>query len=244
MRLGRSGQFLFRVLLRRQSIRDFFPLLVEQLYVLGVLSFVIVVISALFIGMVVSLQGFNTLSDFSAEQQLGQLLTLSVVRELGPVVTALLFAGRAGTALTAEIGLMVTTEQLASMEMMAVDPLVHVIVPRFWAGVISLPVLSIIFSAMAVYGGFLVGVDWLGVDAGSFWSNMQSAVHFQADVLNGVVKSIVFGFVVTWIAVYQGYHTVPSAAGMSRATTKTVVFSSLMILGLDFVLTAVMMGGW
>ena len=198
----------------------------------------------MFIGMVVALQGYNTLQKFGAEQELGQLLALSVVRELGPVVSALLFAGRAGSALTAELGLMRATEQLSSMEMMAVDPLWKIVSPRFWAGFISLPLLTILFNLTAIYGGQLVGVNWLGVDAGSFWTNMQTAVDFRIDILNGVIKSVVFGVVVTWIAVYQGFYSDPNAAGISRETTKTVVFSSLMILELDFVLTAMMMEGW
>lgn len=243
-RLGVSGLFLFRTLVRKPRLQYSFPLLIQQLYFVGVLSLLIVVISGLFIGMVVSLQGYNTLERFGAGQELGQLLALSVTRELGPVITALLFAGRAGTALTAEIGLMKTTDQLSSMEMMAIDPLWRVISPRFWAGLIAMPVLAMIFNMVAVYGGFLVGVKWLGVDGGSFWSNMQAAVDFQIDIVNGLIKSIVFGFVVTWIAVYQGYYTVPTAAGISRATTKTVVYSSLAILALDFILTAVMLRGW
>jgi phospholipid/cholesterol/gamma-HCH transport system permease protein len=243
-RLGISGIFLFRTLFRRPQPQKSFKLLMEELYSVGVLSLVIVILSGLFIGMVISLQGFNTLQRFGAEQELGQLLALSVTRELGPVVTALLFAGRAGTALTAEIGLMRTTDQLSSMEMMAVDPLWRVISPRLWAGFISLPILAMIFNMVAVYGGYLVGVKWLGVDDGSFWANMQSAVTFRIDVVNGLIKSIVFGFVVTWIAVYQGYYTIPSAAGISRATTKTVVYASLAILALDFILTSVMLKGW
>lgn len=243
-RLGLSGIFLFRVLARGPRIRKSFPLLVDQLYFVGVLSLIIIILSGLFIGMVVSLQGHNTLQRFGAEQELGQLLALSVTRELAPVITALLFAGRAGTALTAEIGLMRATDQLDSMEMMAVDPLWRVISPRFWAGLISMPLLTLIFDMVAIYGGYLVGVKWLGVDGGSFWSNMQSAVDFHADVINGVIKSIVFGFVTTWIAVYQGYFTVPNAMGISRATTKTVVYSSLAVLALDFILTSVMLRGW
>jgi phospholipid/cholesterol/gamma-HCH transport system permease protein len=243
-RLGLSGIFLFRVLARGPRIRKSFPLLVDQLYFVGVLSLIIIILSGLFIGMVVSLQGHNTLQRFGAEQELGQLLALSVTRELAPVITALLFAGRAGTALTAEIGLMRATDQLDSMEMMAVDPLWRVISPRFWAGLISMPLLTLIFDMVAIYGGYLVGVKWLGVDGGSFWSNMQSAVDFHADVINGVIKSIVFGFVTTWIAVYQGYFTVPNAMGISRATTKTVVYSSLAVLALDFILTSVMLKGW
>ncbi|HVV68786.1 MAG TPA: lipid asymmetry maintenance ABC transporter permease subunit MlaE [Gammaproteobacteria bacterium] len=243
-RLGISGLFLGRTLLRRPRFAQSFELLRSQIYSVGVLSLVIVMLSALFIGMVVSLQGFNTLQRFGAAQELGQLLALSVTRELGPVITALLFAGRAGTALTAEIGLMRATDQLDSMEMMAVDPLWRIVSPRLWAGFISMPILTAIFDMVAVYGGYLVGVKWLGVDAGSFWSNMQAAVTFRIDVINGLIKSLVFGFVITWIAVYQGYYTVPNAAGISRATTKTVVYSSLAVLALDFILTSVMLKGW
>lgn len=243
-RVGLSGMLLFKALVRRPDFKHGFPALMEQLYAVGFLSLVIIIVSGMFIGMVVGLQGYNTLNKFGADQALGQLLALSIVRELGPVVTALLFAGRAGSALTAEIGLMKATEQLSSMEMMAVDPLQRVISPRFWAGFISLPILSMIFSMVAIYGGYLVAVQWLGLDGGSFWSNMQGAVDFRMDTVNGIIKSIVFGFVVTWIAVFQGYECVPTSHGISRATTKTVVFSSLVILGLDFVLTAVMLGGW
>ncbi len=243
-RLGLSGLFLCRTLIRRPRFAQSFDLLRAEIYFVGVLSLVIVMLSGLFIGMVVSLQGFNTLQRFGAAQELGQLLALSVTRELGPVITALLFAGRAGTALTAEIGLMRATDQLDSMEMMAVDPLWRIISPRLWAGFISMPVLTMIFDMVAIFGGYLVGVKWLGVDAGSFWSNMQAAVTFRLDVVNGLIKSLVFGFVMTWIAVYQGYYTVPNAAGISRATTKTVVYSSLAVLALDFILTSVMLKGW
>jgi phospholipid/cholesterol/gamma-HCH transport system permease protein len=244
MSLGRSALFLAHLLIRKPHLKKSFPLLIEQLYFIGVLSLVVIVLSGLFIGLVVGLQGYNTLNRFGASQQLGQLVALSVVRELGPVVTALLFAGRAGSALTAEIGLMKSTEQLTSMEMMGIDPLWRVIYPRFWGGLISMPLLMIIFSVVAVWGGYLVGVVWLGVDAGTFWSAMQSAVNFHDDIVNGIIKSIFFGAVVTWIAVFQGYDTVPTAQGIGRSTTRTVVYSSLAVLGLDFVLTAVMMGGW
>lgn len=242
--LGTSGLFLTRVLFRFPRLMSGFKLLVEQLYVVGVLSLSIILVSGLFIGMVLGLQGVNTLQRFGAEAQLGQLVALSVVRELGPVVTALLFAGRAGSALTAEIGLMRATDQLASMEMMAVDPIWRVISPRFWAGVISMPILAMIFNVVAIWGGYLVGVKWLGVDMGAFWNNMQSSVDFHQDILNGIIKSGVFGFVVTWIAVYQGYYAVPTAPGISLATTRSVVYASLGVLGLDFMLTAVMLKGW
>lgn len=244
VRLGRSSLFLFHTIFQKPKWSQAWPLLSTQLYRVGILSLPIILLAAIFIGMVVALQGFNTLQKFGAEQELGQLLALSIVRELGPVVTALLFAGRAGSALTAELGLMRTTSQLSSLEMMAVNPLWRIVAPRFWAGFISLPLLTILFNVFAIYGGQWVGVDWLGVDDGSFWSNMQSAVGFHSDILNGIIKSVVFGFVVTWIAVYQGYYSEPSARGISQATTKTVVYSSLLILALDFVLTAVMMGGW
>jgi phospholipid/cholesterol/gamma-HCH transport system permease protein len=242
--LGRAGIFLFRTIIRRPRPLKSIPLVITAIFDVGVLSLVIIVVSALFIGMVLGLQGYNTLDKFGATQQLGQLIALSVVRELGPVVTALLFAGRAGSALTAEIGLMKTTEQLSSMEMIGVDPLWRIIAPRFWAGFITVPILTAIFSAIAIFGGYLVGVKWLGVDGGSFWSNMQASVDFHEDILNGMIKSIVFGAVVTWIAIFQGYNTVPTAEGISRATTRSVVYSSLAILGLDFVLTAMMLGGW
>lgn len=242
--LGRAGHLLFYTLFRNPRLKRSFPLIIEQVYAEGCLSLLIIVASALFIGMVVGLQGFNTLNKFGATAELGQLVALTVVRELSPVVTALLFAGRAGSALTAEIGLMKTTEQLMSMEMMGVDPLWRIIFPRFWAGFIVMPLLAIIFSALAIFGGYLVGVLMLGVDAGTFWNNMQSAVDFRIDVLGGIIKSIAFGFVVTWIAVFQGYDTVPTSEGISRATTRTVVYASLATLSLDFILTAMMLGGW
>lgn len=242
--LGTSGLFLLRVLMRRTEISKDFPLLVEQIYFVGVLSVIIIIVSGLFIGMVVALQGYNTLQRFGAQAQLGQLVALSVVRELGPVVSALLFIGRACSALTAEIGLMQATEQLASMEMMAVDPLRRVIFPRLWAGFIVVPILAIIFNAVAIYGAYLLGVLWLGIDSGTFWSNMQASVDFRIDVVNGIIKSIVFGFVAVWIAVYQGYYATPTAEGISRAATRTVVYASVLILGLDFVLTAMMLEAW
>lgn len=242
--LGKATIFLSHVLLRNPRFLRFFPLLIDELCVIGVLSLSIIVVSALFIGMVVALQGYNTLKDFGATQQLGPLLALTVTRELGPVVTGLLFAGRAGSALTAEIGLMKTTEQIDSMKMMGVDPLWRVIYPRFWAGFISMPILTVIFNVIAVLGGYIVGVEWLGVGFGSFWNNMQSNVDFRVDVMGGLVKSLVFGFVVTWIALFEGYNSVPTATGISRATTRSVVYSSLAVLGLDFVLTTFMIGEW
>lgn len=242
--VGYTGRFLFQVLFRSPDFRRLWPSLRAQLYFVGVLSTIIIVVSALFIGMVVGLQGYNTLVKFGASTQLGQLLALSISRELGPVISALLFAGRAGSALTAEIGLMKATEQLDSMDMMGVDPLGRVIYPRFWAGMIALPVLSFIFSAVAIYGGYFVGVHWLGIDAGSFWSNMQAAVDFKIDILSGMIKSVVFAFAIIWISVFQGVSCLPTAYGISQATTRTVVYSSLAVLGLDFILTAIMIGGW
>lgn len=234
--LGQSGIFVLQAVCGRVS----FQLIIKQLYNVGVLSLAIIIVSGLFIGFVLGLQGYYTLSQFSASEALGQLLALSVVRELGPVVTALLFAGRAGSALTSEIGLMKATDQLNALRMTGVNPLRYVIAPRFWAGQISMPILMLIFSAVAIAGGYWVGVDWLGVSAGSFWNNMQSSVNFTDDVCNGVIKSVVFGFVVTWIAVYQGFSCTPTSAGVARATTRSVVYGSLAVLGLDFLLTAVM----
>jgi phospholipid/cholesterol/gamma-HCH transport system permease protein len=242
--VGTSGLFLLRIIFRRPRLFAGFKLLVEQLYFVGVLSLSIILLSGLFIGMVLSLQGVYTLQRFGAEAQLGQLVALSVVRELGPVVTALLFAGRAGSALTAEIGLMRATDQIASMEMMAIDPIWRVISPRFWAGVISMPILAMIFNVVAIGGGYLVGVEWLGVDMGAFWNNMQSSVDFNQDIVNGIIKTVVFGFAVTWIAVYQGFYSAPTAPGISLATTRSVVYASLAVLGLDFILTAMMLKGW
>ena len=242
--IGNSGVFLLGIFFRKADLPRLWPTLRAQLYFVGVLSCLIIVVSALFIGMVIGLQGYNTLQKFGASSQLGQLLALSIARELGPVISALLFAGRAGSALTAEIGLMNATEQLASMDMMGVAPLGRVIYPRFLAGLISLPVLALIFSAVAIYGGYFVGVQWLGVDAGSFWSNMQAAVNFRIDVFSGIIKSIVFAFVVVWIAVFQGFNCIATAEGISQATTRTVVYSSVAVLGLDFLLTAIMIGGW
>jgi phospholipid/cholesterol/gamma-HCH transport system permease protein len=241
---GRASQFLLGALAGVPKPSVGLPLLLKQIYSVGVLSLVIVVVSGLFIGMVLGLQGYTILSDFGSESAIGQLVALTLVRELGPVVTALLFAGRAGSALTAEIGLMKATEQLSSMEMMGVDPLRRVIAPRLWAGFLSMPILALVFSMVGVLGGMLVGVEWLGVFEGSFWGNMQASVDFRDDVLNGVIKSVVFGFVCAWIAVYQGYDCVPTSAGISSATTKTVVYSSLAVLGLDFILTAVMFGNF
>jgi phospholipid/cholesterol/gamma-HCH transport system permease protein len=241
-RLGRGHIFLFLTLVNVPALILRPRLVIQQLFSVGVLSLLIIVVSGLFVGMVLALQGYNTLVKFGAEESLGIVVALSLVRELGPVVSALLFAGRAGSALTAEIGLMKTTEQLSGMEMMAVDPLARVIAPRFLAGLISMPLLAALFSAIGVAGGFFVGVGLLGVDDGAFWSQMQAAVDLHEDIYNGVIKSLVFGFVGTWIAVFEGYDTVPTAEGVSRATTRTVVHTALAVLALDFVLTALMFG--
>ncbi|WP_445768182.1 lipid asymmetry maintenance ABC transporter permease subunit MlaE [Rheinheimera sp.] len=240
---GRAGIMLFGAILGKPDPRRGFGLLVKQLYVIGVMSLLIILVSGLFIGMVLALQGYTVLVKFGAEQMLGPLVALSLLRELGPVVTALLFAGRAGSALTAEIGLMKATEQLSSMEMMAVDPLRRIIAPRFWAGVISMPLLALIFTAVGILGGHLVGVDWLGVDGGGYWSAMQANVDLYEDVINGVIKSVVFALIVIWIALHKGYDAVPTSEGISQATTQTVVTASLAVLGFDFVLTALMFGG-
>ncbi len=241
-RLGRGNLFLLQTLASLPGVLLRPGLVVKQVYSVGVLTLIIIMVSGLFVGMVMGLQGYNTLVDFGAEESLGVLVALSLVRELGPVVTALLFAGRAGSALTAEIGLMKATEQLSGMEMMAVDPVQRVIAPRFLAAFLSMPLLAAIFSAVGVYGGHLVGVGLLGVDDGAFWSQMQDKVDFHEDILNGVIKSVVFGFVAGWIAVFEGYDAVPTAEGVSRATTRTVVHTALAVLGLDFVLTALMFG--
>lgn len=241
-RLGRGHLFLVQVLSGLPALLARPRLTLQQIYATGVLSLVIIIVSGLFVGMVLGLQGYNTLVDFGAEESLGVLVALSLVRELGPVIAALLFAGRAGSALTAEIGLMKATEQLSAMEMMAVDPLARVVAPRLLGGFIAMPLLAAMFSALGVLGGYFVGVGLLGVDDGSFWSQMQAKVDLQEDILNGVIKSVVFGFVVTWIAVFEGYDAVPTSEGISRATTRTVVNSSLAVLGLDFVLTALMFG--
>lgn len=214
----------------------------QQVHFIGNHSLLIIAVSGLFVGFVLGLQGFYTLSRYGSEEALGLLVALSLTRELGPVVTALLFAGRAGTSLTAEIGLMKAGEQLAAMEVMAVDPIRRVLVPRFWGGVIAMPVLAAVFSMVGVMGGWVVGVMLIGIDPGSFWSQMQEGVDVINDVLNGFVKSVVFGIAVTLVALHAGWTARPTPEGVSRATTRTVVNSSLLVLGLDFVMTALMFG--
>ena len=243
LRLGYASRFFALTLLNSGTSFMRVRLIVRELYFTGVLSMIIILISGLFVGMVLGYQGYQTLKTYGSESALGVLVALSLVRELGPVMSALLFASRAGSAMTAEIGLMKATEQLSAMEMMAVDPIARVVAPRFWAGFISMPLLAAMFSAMGVYGGYLVGVVVIGVDEGSFWSQMQSAVDFREDIVNGIIKSVVFGIAVTWIALFEGYDAPPTAEGVSGATTRTVVTSSLAILGLDFILTAFMFRG-
>jgi phospholipid/cholesterol/gamma-HCH transport system permease protein len=243
LRLGYASRFLGYLVLHSGTALRRFHLTIAEVYFAGVLSLVIIVVSGLFVGMVLGLQGYETLQRYGSSEALGVLVALSLVRELGPVVSGLLFASRAGSAITAEIGLMKATEQLSAMEMMAVDPIARVVAPRFWGGMISMPLLAGLFSAMGIFGGYLVGVQLIGVDAGAFWSQMQAAVDVRNDILNGVIKSVVFGIAVTWIAVFEGYDAPPTAEGVSRATTRTVVTSSLAILALDFVLTALMFTG-
>ncbi len=243
LRLGYATRFLGLTLLNSHVSLRRPRLVVREVYFSGVLSLVIILVSGLFVGMVLGLQGYQTLKTYGSESALGVLVALSLLRELGPVITALLFASRAGSAVTAEIGLMKATEQLRAMEMMAVDPIARVVAPRFWAGVISTPLLTAMFTAMGIYGGYLVGVVLLGVDEGSFWSQMQSSVDFRDDVVNGMIKSLVFGFAISWIAVFEGYDAPPTAEGVSGATTRTVVTSALTILFLDYILTSLMFRG-
>lgn len=241
-RLGRGHLLLAGMVLGSDEILRRPRLLTAQVYNIGVLSMLIIGVSGLFVGMVLGLQGYYVLSQFGAAESLGVMVAASLVRELGPVVTALLVAGRAGSALTAEIGLMKATEQLSGLEMMAVDPVRRILTPRFFGGVIAMPLLAAMFSAIGVLGGYFVGVGLLGIDAGSFWSQMQAKVDFHEDIVNGVIKSLLFGVVVTWIALFQGHDAVPTSEGVSRATTKSVVHAALAVLGLDFILTALMFG--
>ncbi len=242
-RLGYASRFFALTLLKSSLSFRRIRLTIREVYFTGALSLIIIVVSGLFVGMVLGLQGYETLQRYGSAEALGTLVALSLVRELGPVVAALLFASRAGSAMTAEIGLMKATEQISAMEMMAVDPIARVVGPRFWGGVISMPLLAAMFSAVGVFGGYLVGVVLIGVDSGAFWSQMQAAVDLQQDILNGVIKSFVFGVAVTAIALFEGYDAPPTAEGVSGATTRTVVTSSLAILALDFILTAFMFRG-
>ena len=238
--LGHAARMFIRLLVMMGPALKRFGLVRDQIFFLGNYSLAIISVSGLFVGFVLGLQGYYTLQRFGAADTLGLLVTLSLVRELGPVVTALLFAGRAGTALTAEIGLMKAGEQLSAMEMMAVDPVQRILAPRFLGGIIAMPLLAAVFSAVGVMGGWFVGVVMIGVDAGSFWSQMQSGVDVWRDVGNGIIKSFVFGITVTFVALYQGFEAQPTPEGVSRATTRTVVVASLGVLGLDFLLTTLM----
>ena len=242
-RMGFAARFAFAVLMHSPEGLKRIRLTLREIYFSGVLSLVIILVSGLFVGMVLALQGYDVLQRYGASESLGVLVSLSLVRELGPVVAGLLFASRAGSAITAEIGLMKATEQLSAMEMMAVDPLARVVAPRFWGGVISMPLLAALFSVMGVFGAYLVGVRLIGVDSGTFWGNMRAGIEFWPDVTNGIIKSTVFGIAVSLIAVFEGYDANPTAEGVSAATTRTVVGGSLAILALDFVLTVFMFRG-
>ncbi|HSV52694.1 MAG TPA: lipid asymmetry maintenance ABC transporter permease subunit MlaE [Burkholderiaceae bacterium] len=238
--LGHGARMFVRLIALFATSFKRFGLVRDQIHFLGNYSLAIITVSGLFVGFVLGLQGYYTLQRYGSSEALGLLVALSLVRELGPVVTALLFAGRAGTSLTAEIGLMKAGEQLSAMEMMAVDPVRRILAPRFWAGVITMPLLAAVFSAVGIVGGWVVGVLMIGIDPGAFWSQMQGGVDVWRDVGNGVFKSVVFGFTVTFIALLQGFEAQPTPEGVSRATTRTVVVASLSVLGLDFVLTALM----
>jgi phospholipid/cholesterol/gamma-HCH transport system permease protein len=239
-RLGAGARLFWLTLISSGESFRRFHLTIREVYFTGVLSLIIIIVSAFFVGMVLALQGYNTLQKYGSSEAIGVLVALALVRELGPVVTALLFAGRAGTAITAEIGLMKATEQLSAMEMMAVNPIARVIAPRFWAGVIAMPILATLFSMVGILGGYLLAVPVIGVDAGAFWSQMQENVDWRFDILNGAIKSVVFGVACTMIALFEGYDAPPTAEGVSRATTRTVVTSSLAVLALDFILTSFM----
>ena len=236
--LGYAARSFFSILSNCLGLWRRPRLITDQIHFIGNYSMVIIAVSGLFVGFVLAYQGYYTLNRYGSEEALGLLVALSLVRELGPVVTALLFAGRAGTSLTAEIGLMKAGEQLAAMEMMAVNPIQRVLAPRFLAGIIAMPILTSIFNAMGIIGGYIVGVKLIGVDSGAFWSQMQAGVEVWQDIGNGVVKSIVFGFAVSFVALFQGYEAQPTPEGVARATTRTVVVSSLLVLWLDFLLTA------
>ena len=238
--LGQGARLFARLLALLPAVLKRPGLVRDQIHFLGNYSLGIIAVSGLFVGFVMALQGYYTLQSFGSTEALGQLVALSLLRELGPVITALLFAGRAGTSLTAEIGLMRAGEQLSAMEMMAVDPVRRILAPRFWAGVVAMPVLAVVFSAVGVIGGWVVAVPMIGIDSGSFWSQMQGGVDVFSDVGNGIIKSVVFGLTVTFVALLQGYTAKPTPEGVSRATTRTVVVASLAVLGLDFVLTALM----
>ncbi|HYT97707.1 MAG TPA: lipid asymmetry maintenance ABC transporter permease subunit MlaE [Casimicrobiaceae bacterium] len=242
-RLGFAARFFALVLYHSPAAFMRLQLTFREIYFSGVLSLVIILVSGLFVGMVLGLQGYDALNKYGAGDSLGIFVGLSLVRELGPVVAGLLFASRAGSAVTAEIGLMKTTEQIAAMEMMAVDPLARIVAPRFWGGIVSMPLLAALFSVLGVFGAYIVGVRLIGLDSGAFWGNMRAGIEFWPDVTNGIIKSFVFGIAVSLIAVFEGYVATPTAEGVSTATTRTVVGSSLAILALDFLLTVFMFRG-
>ena len=236
--VGYATRFFWRLVKLFGPTMKRFSLVRDQIHFLGNYSLIIIAVSGLFVGFVLALQGYNILQRYGSAEAVGMMVALSLLRELGPVVTALLFAGRAGTSLTAEIGLMKSGEQFSAMEMMAVDPVRRIIAPRFWAGVIVLPLLTAVFNAVGIMGGWVVSVPMIGVDPGAFWSQMQGGVSVVDDLGNGVIKSVVFGVTVTFVALLQGYVAKPTAEGVARATTRTVVMASLAVLGLDFLLTA------
>ena len=238
--LGATTLFLLKILslLPQNILRP--RLMIRQMYFSGVLSILIIAVSGLFVGMVLGLQGYTQLAKFKAADVLGFMVAAALLRELGPVLAAILFASSSGGAMTSEIGLMKTTEQLEAMNVMAINPVARVVAPRFWAGVMSMPLLASIFNVAGIWGGYLVGVQWLGLDSGVFWSHMQNSLTFSYDVLNGLIKSMIFGTAVSLIAVYQGFHCRPTAEGILRASTRTVVSSALTVLALDFILTAFM----
>ena len=238
---GAMARFFWLVLINSGMSFRRFRLTIREIYFTGVMSLVIIMVSGMFVGMVLGLQGFETLQKYGAQEQMGVLAALSLVRELGPVVAALLFASRAGSAITAEIGLMRATEQLKAMDMMAVDPIARVVAPRFWAGCISMPLLAALFSASGIFGAYLIAIGLIGIDPGVFWGNMQAAVDVRYDILNGVTKSIVFGVAISVIATFEGFDAEPTAEGVSAATTRTVVTAALSVLALDLVLTGFML---
>lgn len=242
-RLGFAARFFFTMLVQSGETFRRPRLLLRELFTSGVLSLIIILVSGLFVGLVLGLQGYDTLQRYGSSEALGIMVALSLVRELGPVVAGLLFASRAGSSITAEVGLMKATEQLTAMDMMAVNPLARIMAPRFWGGVISMPLLAALFTAAGIFGGWLIGVVFIGVDEGAFWAQMQASVDFRHDVANGIIKSAVFGVAVSLIAVFEGFDSVPTAEGVSRAITRTVVTSALAILALDFVLTSFMFRG-
>ena len=242
-RLGFATRFFLAVLIYSGTSFRRLHLTLREIFFSGVLSLLIILVSGLFVGLVLGLQGYETLQRYGSTEALGTLVALSLTRELGPVLAAILFASRAGSSITAEIGLMKATEQLKAMDMMAINPIARVVAPRFWGGVIAMPLLAAMFSAMGIFGGWLIGVVFIGVDDGAFWSQMQAAVDFRYDIWNGVIKSLVFGVAVSLIAVFEGYDSAPTAEGVSRAITRTVVTSALTILALDFVLTSFMFRG-